>query len=80
MNRVLRVLFLLVWLEIGLMVILIPWSPYWETNYFLNRFPGLIPLLLNPYVRGMISGLGLLDAFFAAEAFRSGASAFVDRN
>lgn len=80
MNRVFRVLFLLIWLEIGLLLILIPWSTYWEANYFLNRFPGLIPVLLNPYVRGAISGLGLLDAFFAAEAFRGRASAIVDRN
>jgi hypothetical protein len=80
MNRVFRVLFLLVWLEIGLLLILVPWSTYWDANYFLNRFPSLIPYLLNPYVRGAISGLGLLDAFFAAEAFRGRSSAIVDRN
>jgi hypothetical protein len=80
MNRVFRVLFLLIWLELGLLLILIPWSTYWEANYFLNRFPILIPYLLNPYVRGAISGLGLLDAFFAAETFRNRATAIIDRN
>jgi hypothetical protein len=78
MNRAFRVLFLLMWLEIGLLLILVPWSTYWEANYFLNRFPSLIPFLLNPDLRGAISGLGLLDAFLAAETFRRRATALVD--
>jgi hypothetical protein len=80
MNKVFRILLLLVWLELGLLLILIPWSSYWETNYFLDRFPILIPYLLNPYLRGAISGLGLIDGFLAAEAFRRGANAIVERH
>jgi hypothetical protein len=80
MNRVLRVLLLLVWLELGLLLILVPWSNYWEANYFLNRFPGLIPFLLNPFLRGAVSGLGLLDAVLAAETFRRRATAIVARD
>jgi hypothetical protein len=71
MNRLLRVLLILVWLELGMLLVLVPWSSFWETNYFLNRFPVLIPILLNPYIRGAISGLGILDAVLALEAFRS---------
>ena len=74
MNRVLRVLVLLVWLELGLLLILLPWTAVWETNYFLNRYPGLLPLLLSPYLRGAISGLGLMDAVLALEAFRRGST------
>ena len=74
MNRVLRVLVLLVWLELGLLLILLPWTAVWETNFFLNRYPGLLPLLLNPYLRGAISGLGLMDAVLALEAFRRGST------
>ncbi len=70
MNRILRVLLLLVWLDVGLVLILIPWSNFWETNYFLNSYPGLIPILLNPYLRGAVSGLGLIDAALAVDAFR----------
>jgi hypothetical protein len=70
MNRLLRVLLILVWLELGMLLVLIPWSTFWETNYFLNRFPALIPILLNFYLRGAISGLGILDSLLALEAFR----------
>ena len=80
MNRVLRVILLLLWLEMGLLLVLLPWSEYWEANYFLNRFPSLIPYLLNPYVRGAISGLGLVDAILAAETFRRRAVAIVERH
>jgi hypothetical protein len=64
------VLLLLLWLEMGLLIILIPWSVYWDANYFLNRYPVLIPILLNPYVRGAISGLGVINAVMAVDSFR----------
>ncbi|MFZ0639382.1 MAG: hypothetical protein WA020_02840 [Candidatus Acidiferrales bacterium] len=69
-HRLLRALLLLLWLELGLLIILIPWSPFWDANYFLNRYPTLIPILLNPYVRGAISGLGVVDAVLAVDSFR----------
>jgi hypothetical protein len=80
MNRVLRVLLILIWLEMGLILILIPWTGVWETNYFLNRYPDLIQYFLNPYVRGAISGLGLMDAVLALEAFRRGPTTGVRRS
>ena len=61
---------LLLWLEMGLLIILIPWSAFWDGNYFLNRYPVLIPILLNPYVRGAISGLGVINAVMAVDSFR----------
>lgn len=70
MNQILRVLLLLLWLELGLLLILLPWSPYWETNFFLNKYPSLIHVLLNSYLRGAISGLGVLDAVLAVDSFR----------
>ncbi|HEU5410929.1 MAG TPA: hypothetical protein VFU57_07910 [Candidatus Acidoferrales bacterium] len=54
----------------GLLIILIPWSAFWDGNYFLNRYPVLIPILLNPYVRGAISGLGVINAVMAVDSFR----------
>lgn len=74
MNRVLRVVLLLIWLELGLLLMLLPWSRFWEANYFLNRYPGLIPFLLSPYLRGAVSGLGLIDVGLALEGFRRGSS------
>ncbi len=66
MNRALRVLLILIWFELGVLLVFIPWSGFWGRNYFLDRYPGLIPYLLNPFLRGAISGLGLIDIGIAA--------------
>lgn len=63
MNRILQALFVLLCFEMGAVLIYLPWSPYWEQNYFLSRFPALIPLLLHPSLRGAVSGVGVLDIF-----------------
>ena len=70
MTRLFRVVWLLVWLELGLVLILVPWSEVWETNYFLYQYPSLAFFVDNPFMRGAISGLGLMNVFLALEAFR----------
>ena len=67
MNRFLRVVLILL---CGVLLVYIPWSYTWERNYFLNRYPALIPYLLNPSVRGAITGLGVLDIVLAGGLLR----------
>jgi hypothetical protein len=55
---------------LGLMLILMPWLGYWDHNFFLDRYPELIPILLNPSVRGAVTGLGALDVLLAARMIR----------
>ena len=66
MNVLLRVLLSLNCFLLGVLLIFLPWSGVWERNYFLNHYPSWVPFLLNPSVRGAISGLGLLDIGVAA--------------
>jgi hypothetical protein len=77
MNRLLQVVLLLIWLEVGLVLILVPWSELWETNFFLYQYPLLGLFVKNPYLRGAVSGLGLINVFLALEAFRRRTSAVV---
>jgi hypothetical protein len=70
MTRLLRVLLILICFELGVLLVLLPWSNIWERNYFLNRYPVLIRYLLNPSLRGAISGLGVLDIALAAGMIR----------
>ncbi len=69
MNRVVRILMGLICLEAGVMLVFLPWSPYWDRNFFLQQFPELIPVLLSPFLRGAVTGLGLLDVFLAGMIF-----------
>lgn len=79
MNRVLRVILQLIWLELGLVLILLPWSEIWELNYFLYQYPALGFFFKNPFLRGAVSGLGLMNVLLALESFRRGASAIASR-
>jgi hypothetical protein len=77
--RILRVVLLLLWLELGLLLILMPWSEVWDVNYFLYQYPALAIFVKNPYLRGMISGLGVMNVLFALEAFRRRTTTVVTR-
>jgi hypothetical protein len=79
MTRLLRIVLLLLWLELGLLLILVPWSDMWDINYFLYQYPALGVFIGNPYLRGAVSGLGVMNVLFALEAFRCGTSTVVSR-
>jgi hypothetical protein len=48
-------------IEVGLLLIVLPWSRFWERNYFFEAVPMLEVALTNYYARGAISGLGVLN-------------------
>jgi hypothetical protein len=52
--------------EVGLVLTIVPWSTYWERNYFAELIPLLQPFLTNNFVRGAVSGLGVVNLFAAA--------------
>jgi hypothetical protein len=52
-------------LEIGLLLVLIHWSRFWERNYFADLVPAIRFVMSNNYVRGAVSGLGLLNIWLA---------------
>jgi hypothetical protein len=70
MNRLQRFVLVLLCFELGVILLFVPWFPFWERNFFLDRYPQLIPFLLNSYLRGAISGLGLLDIWIAGSLVR----------
>jgi len=45
--------------------VLIPWSAFWERNYFVNATSAIGALLTNHYTRGAITGLGLVNVWAA---------------
>jgi hypothetical protein len=50
--------------QVGLMLVVLPWWPaFWEHNYFAMAFPALRPILTNNFVRGAVSGLGVVNLF-----------------
>jgi hypothetical protein len=58
-------------IEIGLFLLVFPWTNYWEHNYFSSVLPEWRRFWMNPYWRGAVSGLGVANLFLAlGEVFR----------
>jgi hypothetical protein len=65
MNRLFHALLVVLCFEMGALLLYLPWSVYWDQNYFLGYFPSLMPVLLHPSFRGVVSGIGVLDILLA---------------
>jgi hypothetical protein len=67
LERVELFLRVLLRMYIGIAVAVAPWWPiFWEQNpLFLRFFPGLEMYLVHGAVRGVVSGLGLLNLWIA---------------
>ena len=57
------ILYVVVCLEVGIFLVLVPWSAIWERNYFLEAYPSLREILLAPTLRGAVAGLGLANIY-----------------
>lgn len=69
-----RVLLSLDFFLLGVLLILLPWLGFWEHNFFLDKYPELIPLVLHPSLRGAVTGLGVLDVLLAGSMLRKRAN------
>jgi hypothetical protein len=56
-----RLLLVVYFLEVGIVLIVVPWSVFWERNFFFSAVPGLASILQNNFVRGAVSGLGVVN-------------------
>ena len=56
MTRSLVILYLL---EAGLVLIVLPWTQFWDRNYFMGMNGPLEMTLTDPILRGMVSGVGV---------------------
>jgi len=56
-----RLVYVAFFLEVGLLLLVLPWSAFWEHNYFAEAWPPLQPLLTSNFTRGAVTGLGLVN-------------------
>jgi hypothetical protein len=64
-RRVWAVCFTIFALEIGLFLVVFPWMDSWDINHFQRWFPRLQDFWEDPYLRGAVSGLGLVNVYIA---------------
>jgi hypothetical protein len=76
-----RLLLVALFLETGFVLVVVPWSGFWDRNYFAESLPFLLDILSNNYVRGAVSGLGVVNvAAGVSELFSLLMSRHADRN
>jgi len=56
-----RTLFIAFFFEIGFALLVVPWSAFWDRNYFAEALPPVHAFITNNFVRGAVSGLGLIN-------------------
>ena len=47
--------------EFGIALLVVPWSSFWDRNYFAQAVPVLHTIIKNNFVRGAVSGLGVIN-------------------
>jgi len=56
-------LFVFLCATIGVMLMILPWRPEWTENHLLAPFPALRDFVGNGFVRGVCTGLGVLNVW-----------------
>ena len=64
-RRVWAICFAIFALEIGLFLVVFPWMDSWNINHFQRWVPRLQDLWEDLYLRGAVSGLGLVNVYIA---------------
>ncbi len=56
-----QIVFLLFCLEVGLVLLLLPWTLLWDNNYFFSLQPHYSEFWLSNHLRGAVSGIGIIN-------------------
>jgi len=63
LHRLTVLLFVFVCAVVGVLLVILPWRPEWTDNRILLGNPALRAFITQGFVRGVCSGLGVLDVW-----------------
>jgi len=61
MGRIWLAVFVLFCMEVGIILIVGPWTRAWTDNSLTTSYLALHEFLMNRFVRGAVSGVGIID-------------------
>jgi len=61
LRRASVLLFVFLCATVGVMLVILPWRPEWTDNHLLMPFPAVRTIVGSGFVRGVCTGLGLLN-------------------
>ena len=62
-----QVVYLLFCVEVGLVLLLLPWTLLWDNNYFFSLQPQHSGFWLSNHLRGAVSGVGLVNLWMGVD-------------
>lgn len=62
-----QIVYLLFCVEVGLVLLLLPWTLLWDNNYFFSLQPQHSGFWLSNHLRGAVSGIGLVNLWMGAD-------------
>ena len=64
-------IFIVFCMELGMFLVIFPWSDFWDRSFFFSLAPQWSLYWDNAYLRGAVSGLGLVNVYISlVEIFR----------
>ena len=60
-SRLLKIIYILYSIEAGVFLLLLPWMSFWDTNYLTYQYPQILPVITNPFFKGAVLGLGIVN-------------------
>jgi len=64
-HKLFAVFFALFAIELGIFLLMVPWTGIWERNFIARLVPQWYGVWVSPYMRGAVSGVGLLNLWVA---------------
>jgi hypothetical protein len=64
-SRAVRICFAIFTFEVGLFLVIFPWTENWNLNYIQGLLPALEDVWVDPYFRGALTGLGCLNVYLS---------------
>ena len=62
-----QVVYLLFCVEVGMVLLLLPWTLLWDNNFFFSLQPQHSEFWLSNHLRGAVSGVGLINLWMGVE-------------
>lgn len=59
--RIFLVIEVMIWIELGMVLVVVPWTRAWSDNGLVLSYPRLREFLNINFIRGAVTGIGLLD-------------------
>lgn len=67
--RLLKIIYILYSVEAGIFLLWLPWMSIWDSNYLTYLYPRILPVITNPFFKGAVLGLGILNLMIGIHEF-----------